>query len=334
MAKIRRYLPPQDESRTSEKSSNSTCSQIDEKILTMIVYSVNTTLLDYEMLAEREPQSESQTGPMRFELINERTTSEQIETLNDQQRKCFENIKARWENAHPQAPFSDDMYLRFARCSPGKPKFNADAAYSVMENFDQRHLLLTAEQLEVQLRTKTLFPAPGLRTKHGKNAVFYIRPSRHHPSYTPNNEILNSMAYCINTMCEAEKESTEGISVLFNMEGVSLDNLSASYCYQFVKLLQERFPVRIRTVLLVNTPNWFRNIWNILSSIFSPGLRKKVRMVSELELHDYLEDGFETYLPDDMAKGLADTDAMVEDFITYRKQVEGGSEFRQERICI
>lgn len=93
-------------------------------------------------------------GPMRYALIAERSIATQIAVLDPIERECFDNIKKTWEDKNPDSPFSDEMYLRFARCSPGKKKFNEKTALRVMKNFDKRYLSLTAVELEKQLVTK------------------------------------------------------------------------------------------------------------------------------------------------------------------------------------
>ena len=94
-------------------------------------------------------------GPMRFAPIQERTIEEQIRALSPSERKCFDALKSKWEKKMSnQPPFTDEMYLRFARCSPGTQKFNDKASWKVMKKFDQRYIHLTAEGLEKQLLSK------------------------------------------------------------------------------------------------------------------------------------------------------------------------------------
>lgn len=49
--------------------------------------------------------------------------------------------------------------------------------------------------------------------------------------------------------------------------------------------------------------------------------RKKVKIIHEKDLPKYLQEDYRTYLPDEMG-GLANTDQLVEDFVTYRYFVE------------
>lgn len=95
----------------------------------------------------------SSVGTQRFAPKGERTIEEQIDALTKEERECFESLKSRWLE-YAEFRFDDEMILRFARCSPGKKKFNEKASWKVMKRFDKRYLDLTASKLEGQLLTQ------------------------------------------------------------------------------------------------------------------------------------------------------------------------------------
>ncbi|CAJ1950241.1 unnamed protein product [Cylindrotheca closterium] len=269
-------------------------------------------------------------GPMRFAPKEERSFQAQMESLSPTEKQCFHNLKEKW-NKHieenkekektPTHSYSDEMILRFARCSPGRNKFEETASWKVMKKFDPRFLTLTAEEIEKQLLSKTLFPVPGLKTNEGHD-IFYMYPARYFPKETTTEEIIDNLGYCMNTMCEMEKASSEGIGFMAYMNDWKMSNFSIDYCYQFMMMLQGRVPVRVRMFLIVNPPSWFGMIWKIMKPMLSPDFRKKVHVIKESKIGDFLMEGYETYLPDETATGKADTESMVEDFVTYRKAAE------------
>jgi hypothetical protein len=59
-----------------------------------------------------------------------------------------------------------------------------------------------------------------------------------------------------------------------------------------------------------------------MKPMLAPAFRKKVKMIPEQDLHRYLQEGYQTYLPDAMESGKANTDDLVEDFVTYRKYLD------------
>mmetsp|Transcript_33925 Transcript_33925/g.50652 ORF Transcript_33925/g.50652 Transcript_33925/m.50652 type:complete len:275 (-) Transcript_33925:339-1163(-) len=260
-------------------------------------------------------------GPCRFAPVGEKSFSEQLASLSTEERACYDELKSRWEKKDRGFVYPDEMYLRFARCSPGPEKFNAKAAWKVMKNYDSRYLGLTAASMEKQILSKTLFIPPGLKSSEG-HSVFYMRPSRYFPKQTSTKDIIDNLVYCMQVMVEEEKSCTEGIGFLANMADWHFSNFSVSYCYQFMMMLQGRVPVRVRLFLIVNPPSWFGKIWKIMRPMLSDDFAKKVHVIQGSALPEFMEDGFESYLPDDMETGKVDADAIVSDFIAYRKFVE------------
>ncbi|GAX22111.1 hypothetical protein FisN_6Hh359 [Fistulifera solaris] len=258
-------------------------------------------------------------GPMRFAPTGERSIAEQIAALTEAEKKCFDNLKEKWEKTYE--PFSDEMYLRFARCSPGKEKFNEKTAFKVMKSFPRRYLELNAIDLEKQLATKTLYPVPGLQTKDGHD-LFFMYPARYFPKETSTKTIIDNLGYYMETMVEKEKACSEGIGFMAYMNNWKMENFSINYCYQFMMMLQGRVPVRVRLFLIVNPPGWFDKIWNIMKPMLAADFRKKVHVIPEADLPQFLMPGFESYLPDDADTGKAPSDEIVADFIKYRKYAE------------
>ena len=262
-------------------------------------------------------------GPQRFApAVGERTIEEQIASLSSTEKECFDTLKSKWNEKYPDQPFTDAMILRFARCSPGMEKFNEKAAWKVMKKFDRRYLHLKAAGMEDQLLSKTLFPVPNLQSKDGHD-IFYMRPSRYFPKQTTTTEIIDNLAYCMSTMMElSEKSCTEGIGFLAYMNDWKMTNFSVDYCYQFMMMLQGRIPTRVRMFLIVNPPSWFGMIWKIMKPMLASDFRKKVHVIDESDISQFLMDGYVSYLPDEMQDGEVNTDDLVKDFVTYRKSVE------------
>jgi hypothetical protein len=106
-------------------------------------------------------QNELGNGPMRFAPAQpgERTIDEQIQTLNALERACFDAIKTKWQERNPNNTFSDEMYLRFCRCSPGPHPFKDKSAWKTMKKFSKRYLQLTTDSLETTLRSKVSLSA-------------------------------------------------------------------------------------------------------------------------------------------------------------------------------
>ena len=265
--------------------------------------------------------------PLCLRSTTELPIDKQLASLTPEELDVVNTLKQKWESQpQPQVPhhFSDQMYLRFARCSPGPTKFNVKTAWEVMKRYDVRYSNLRVEVLEAQLLTKTLFIPPGLKT-NGDHEIFYMKPSRYFPKKTPNSVIIDNLAYCMNVMVEKEKSCTEGIGFLANMANWRFVNFSVSYCLQFMTMLQGRIPVRVRLFLIVDPPSWFGLIWSIMKPMLTKDFQKKVHMMPSSDLSKFLAEGFEQYLPNELDGGMISSDEIVNDFITHRKFVESKS---------
>jgi CRAL/TRIO domain len=92
-----------------------------------------------------------------------------------------------------------------------------------------------------------------------------------------------------------------------------------SFAQQFMEMLQgKRIPVRVNLFLIVNPPRWFNKVWAMMRPMLSEEFSKKVHMIQESQLSEFLAPGFEAYLPDEMITGQAKTDTIVTDFVAYR----------------
>ena len=110
------------------------------------------------------------------------------------------------------------------------------------------------------------------------------------------------------------------------MDDWTMKNFDINYCYQFMMMLQGRIPVRVRLFLIVNPPPWFGKVWAMMKPMLSKEFQKKVKMIPECQLDQYLRPGFEQYLPDEMVTGQAGTSEIVRDWMTYRNYLESNTE--------
>ena len=59
-----------------------------------------------------------------------------------------------------------------------------------------------------------------------------------------------------------------------------------------------------------------------MKPMLASDFRKKVHMIPGSQVGNFLMDRYQEFLCDDMEGGMANTDEMIRDFITYRKEVE------------
>mmetsp|Transcript_52763 Transcript_52763/g.78840 ORF Transcript_52763/g.78840 Transcript_52763/m.78840 type:complete len:667 (-) Transcript_52763:1055-3055(-) len=256
--------------------------------------------------------------------LEERTIEEQISALSATQKSCFYSIKSTWEEGEGRSrPFTDEYYLRFCRCSPGKP-FTAKTAMKIMRKFERRFLSLSVMGLENHLKTMAVFPAPGLKTAAGRN-IFFMKMSRFSPKKSPISTMIDSVVYIMNCMLEKEKTCGDGLAVVADCTDFKMNNFSVAYASKLMMALQgRRNPTRVCLFLFVNPPSWFGSIYStIMQPMMSEDFRKRVHRINEKDLKKYLSKGFEQFLPSELSTGKANSAELVKDFIVNRKQIEG-----------
>jgi hypothetical protein len=262
-------------------------------------------------------------GPMRFGPVHiEVPVRQQLLNCQDFDAcvNAFGNLYGHWEMSGEsrKKKFTETQMLRILRFT----HFDDMRALSLMKRMDPRHFQLNSVDLEDQLRSKALFPVPGLRTLEGSNC-FYMRPCRYDPHVTPTNAIIDNLIYVLDNYSARDPELKCGIAFIANMSDWKLEHFSTEYCRKFMQVLQGRaFPARVNLFLIVNPPKWFGKVWAIMRGMLAKKFIRKIHMIAEDEIGFFFKHGYETYLPDEFLEGKASTDKMVDDFITYQREME------------
>ena len=59
-----------------------------------------------------------------------------------------------------------------------------------------------------------------------------------------------------------------------------------------------------------------------MKPMLAPAFRKKVHMIPEARLNEFLQPGFERFLPDEFQQGQVSLDSLARDFVSYRQYIE------------
>jgi len=266
--------------------------------------------------------------------VEERSVEEQIASLTPDQLEAFKALKTKWQNKENKPiEFDDFMLLRFIRNSPGKHKFNVDSAFKVLENYEKWSLSwgglhsLKISDVRAQLEKCQISLLPDtIRTKEGYQ-ILYVRIANHVPGTDSIKALIKSMAYLLERVTEREKSCTEGIVFLQDFAGVGWKHFSLSDLSAIGQTLQGKFPFRIRSVVMVNTPFIFSAAYALARHLMTKDLQDKIHVFSDTEEVTDLIAG-ETHeerlacLPIELGGDL-DVEQSSEDYIRYRYIVEG-----------
>jgi hypothetical protein len=212
---------------------------------------------------------------------------------------------------------SDAMVYRFACFHSFDFEATRDA---IIENQDNHYLRLQMRgALLKQFETNILFPLPGLKTKRGNSEVFCMRPSRYFPELTDSSGLLENLCYVLNDMSDTEEKCRNGVAFVVNMKGFTMENYNEDYWLQLIHTLQGNVvPVRVNLFLIVNPPRWFRKLLKTMKPMLSSAFAKNVHIIDSANLPDYLAEGYQAFLPDDLGNGWRITPELIEDYIDMK----------------
>ncbi|CAJ1967831.1 unnamed protein product [Cylindrotheca closterium] len=255
---------------------------------------------------------------------NPRTTpSKKVSSFNfDQELHCLAklNIVIKEDPVLSQTVDSELIY-RFAYFH----SFDYETALTALQqNYNSRYLTLslTDKDLFAQFQKHTIFPLPDLKTQNKCN-VFYTRPSRYTPANASNDDtrlIIDNLCYVLNDLSQTKKECRKGVALIANMNDWTMKNFSQDYCLQFMQALQGKMvPTKVELFLIVNPPSWFGRIWKVMKPMLSKSFSKKTHMIKEERLGEFLMEGYEHFLPDEITGGWKHTAEIVEDYVDLKR---------------
>jgi len=277
--------------------------------------------------AESVARATERFGP----CVPPRALEDAVRRLSPERSGTFFAIRSKVDSLKVKYPFSDLQILRVA----GMHGFHVDKTINALKRIDARQLNITMEEMQPQLATLCLFPLPnGISAKvNAVQDMFYMRPSRYYPSQTTTKAIITNLIYVMDTIFERYRDPYRKIGFIANMDDWTMENFSVSYCKQFMYTLQGKLaPSKVDLFLIVNPPGWFDRIWSIMKPMLASGFRRKVHMIPQSRLHEFLNDGFEEHLPREFAGiGKASVSGLLKDFITFRRHYENRTGARMPR---
>jgi hypothetical protein len=245
--------------------------------------------------------------------------------LSDKEKKAVTEIREKLKSIKVAHDFPERVLRQIAAYK----QYDVDKTLKMIrKRVNVQQMTVCATEMKEQLETCTLFPLPqGVTAKNNRvNDFFYMRPSRYYPSQTTAKAIITNLIYVMDSLYERRRQPMHQsrIGFIANMNDWKMENFAVDYCKQFMFTLQGmKAPLHVDLFLIVNPPGWFDRIWSIMKGMLAPNFRKKVHMIPETRLKDFLQPGFEEFLPNEFSTvGQADVATLVRDFVTFREYYE------------
>ncbi|CAG7835280.1 unnamed protein product [Allacma fusca] len=231
----------------------------------------NALLNDCEVTQVISPVSCHQTNPGSAALSDseEQCTREFLELVNG----------ARLDAG--MSPLSWNAGVKFLMAR----KFNVRRA---LELYEQHHKTRLQERLttfdpyseplksELMSQKFTVLPSRDL----GGAAIAVFTARSHLPSTVPHEQTLQGVVYQLDAALEDPQTQRSGLVFIYDMSESKYSNFDYDLSIKILTLLKGSYPARLKKVLIVTAPLWFRAPFRILRLFVREKLRDRVFTVS------------------------------------------------------
>lgn len=128
----------------------------------------------------------------------------------------------------------------------------------------------------IAIFTAKLHATPGT-----KNRNTALRDNNHKTT-------LQGVVYQLDIALESIETQRSGIVFIYNMSGSDYSNFDYDLCQKILNLLKGAYPAKLKKVLIVAAPLWFRAPFHLLRLIVREKLRDRVWMLSTSQLVNHI----------------------------------------------
>uniref|UniRef100_A0A8D0ABL3 Tyrosine-protein phosphatase non-receptor type 9 n=1 Tax=Sander lucioperca TaxID=283035 RepID=A0A8D0ABL3_SANLU len=195
----------------------------------------------------------------------------------------------KWTSQHGVSPLSRELAVKFLMAR----KFDVLRAIELFHSYRETRLkegIVRLQPQEEPLRSELLsgkFTVLSVRDPSGASIALYTA-KLHHPNKTGNHVVLQALFYLLDRAVESFETQRNGLVFIYDMAGSNYTNFELDLSKKILNLLKGAFPARLKKVLIVGAPVWFRVPYNLLSLLLKEKLRERVQMVKMAELRQHL----------------------------------------------
>eukprot|EP00123_Amoebidium_parasiticum_P012521 comp21412_c0_seq1/m.29506 comp21412_c0_seq1/g.29506 ORF comp21412_c0_seq1/g.29506 comp21412_c0_seq1/m.29506 type:complete len:582 (-) comp21412_c0_seq1:258-2003(-) len=113
---------------------------------------------------------------------------------------------------------------------------------------------------------------------------------RNHQPAEQQSQTIAAIVAVIDYICSREEVQRTGISFVMDFGGASMrQNIDYTLLTELAKLLQDKFPARVRKVILIDVPVTLRVIYYVMAVFLKPKLKGKIKMIPSEVVADYVD---------------------------------------------
>ncbi|KAF5399890.1 Tyrosine-protein phosphatase non-receptor type 9, partial [Paragonimus heterotremus] len=108
-------------------------------------------------------------------------------------------------------------------------------------------------------------------------AQFFVR--LHRTNNSNNRSLLQSILFQLDAVLKKEAASRSGLVFIYDMTDAKFANIDCSFGIKLFKLLQFSYPIRLRRILILTAPLWFRASFRVMRGFIRDQLRDCVSVL-------------------------------------------------------
>lgn len=225
-------------------------------------------------------------------MDNDETMAASLTPQEEQSVKEYISIVNELRRCHSAGPLAWNTAVKFMMAR----KFDIRRALNLYESHEitrRRECLVrfdpTVEPLKSELDTGKFTILPTRDSSGAAIAIFTAY--KHFPLETTHQSTLQGVVYQLDVALESLETQRCGIVFIYNMTRSKYANFDYELSQKILSLLKGGYPARLKKVLIVTAPLWFKAPFKILRLFVREKLRDRVYMVNIPQLSSHISSG-------------------------------------------
>ncbi|KAM8907520.1 tyrosine-protein phosphatase non-receptor type 9 [Lycaon pictus] len=213
----------------------------------------------------------------------------QLTPEEEQATKQFLEEINKWTVQYNVSPLSWDVAVKFLMAR----KFDVLRAIELFHSYREtrrKEGIVKLKPHEEPLRSEILsgkFTILNVRDPTGASiALFTAR--LHHPHKSVQHVVLQALFYLLDRAVDSFETQRNGLVFIYDMCGSNYTNFELDLGKKVLNLLKGAFPARLKKVLIVGAPIWFRVPYSIISLLLKDKVRERIQILKTSEVTQHL----------------------------------------------
>uniref|UniRef100_A0A2K6GYC0 Tyrosine-protein phosphatase non-receptor type 9 n=1 Tax=Propithecus coquereli TaxID=379532 RepID=A0A2K6GYC0_PROCO len=195
----------------------------------------------------------------------------------------------KWTVQYNVSPLSWNVAVKFLMAR----KFDVLRAVELFHSYREtrrKEGIVKLKPHEEPLRSEILsgkFTILNVRDPTGASiALFTAR--LHHPHKSVQHVVLQALFYLLDRAVDSFETQRNGLVFIYDMCGSNYANFELDLGKKVLNLLKGAFPARLKKVLIVGAPIWFRVPYSIISLLLKDKVRERIQILKTSEVTQHL----------------------------------------------